>query len=666
MYLPTPTKKRSTRHGVTEFRGLDSHLTAPAGWFFKDCNVSSDEAPALTVRRPRRQIEGVNLMATAAVVIEDILCTEENNEITFRHLGGGVSVPAYPVDRALPGKRLLIPCSYYLLVWPDKIYINVLDPDDRGRLDEESPLFGTAGVQVYVCDKHGKHATVVSKEPPDHTYVSGMSGGLTGDGDLWLWTQTPIDNDMTAPRLFLCHETEIEDGIERTWELVDPYIELSLPYPYAHGKTTYGWLKDGETVEIRLKDAIGQVLTDTTINSYDITPIIGVHTIEGAVNAFEGEEGTAEDGNTFIYRRRTISFRFPGVLDFSDVKFGGGNNKLHARRIIPDVDCAVTLDGRVYGAFRGVSPASGEDVNEIYISAADDFKRFFRLEDTDADPVTMSVVEPGAFHAAAVVGGVVTFWKDRHIVTVGGSSPGSFYLNAMNGSRPQFAKSLCLINGYAYYLTAGGEVVAYYGGNFTTVSERLGTRLQDVGHAEAGTMGGKYYLAATHRNGKRYIYVYDTSNGLWHTESQPPNGITAMAEGTDGLYLIEGGSDTIGGRILLVGEGEANTENPIPDDERKLSWSWETGMIGLDTPRKKYINRVEVRLIMEEGAQVTMWVEYDSCPERHLVWQAEAERTRTVSSRMVPRRCDHLRLILEGRGNVTLLGLFYDVRLEDR
>ena len=60
------------------------------------------------------------------------------------------------------------------------------------------------------------------------------------------------------------------------------------------------------------------------------------------------------------------------------------------------------------------------------------------------------------------------------------------------------------------------------------------------------------------------------------------------------------------------------------------------------------------RLSMEEGAQLDVYLEYDSSGEWVRQGRVRMKGTRTVTLPVRPRRCDHLRMKLRGRGDMRL------------
>jgi len=72
---------------------------------------------------------------------------------------------------------------------------------------------------------------------------------------------------------------------------------------------------------------------------------------------------------------------------------------------------------------------------------------------------------------------------------------------------------------------------------------------------------------------------------------------------------------------------------------------------------KKYISRFILRLEMEQGAEMRVYVRYDSGEDWLLQGEISRRGRGSVLIPVRPRRCDHMELKLEGRGEVRLLSL---------
>jgi hypothetical protein len=87
------------------------------------------------------------------------------------------------------------------------------------------------------------------------------------------------------------------------------------------------------------------------------------------------------------------------------------------------------------------------------------------------------------------------------------------------------------------------------------------------------------------------------------------------------------------------------------NEEEKVPWMVETGLIGMAMPDMKYISKLLVRMSLEEGASVKVMIQYDSIGDWEKVCEMTATSLRSFSVPIRPRRCDHFRLHIEGSGD---------------
>ena len=96
-----------------------------------------------------------------------------------------------------------------------------------------------------------------------------------------------------------------------------------------------------------------------------------------------------------------------------------------------------------------------------------------------------------------------------------------------------------------------------------------------------------------------------------------------------------------------------NTGTP----EEAVSWMAVTGDLGLELPEQKYISRLTLRLCLEPGASLEIFAQYD----REQTWvklgKVYGTELKSFSLPVRPRRCDQLRLKLQGKGMCKLYSI---------
>jgi hypothetical protein len=325
-------------------------------------------------------------------------------------------------------------------------------------------------------------------------------------------------------------------------------------------------------------------------------------------------------------------------------------------RFIPTPDFVCEAGNRLWGCRYG-DDGFGHFSNEILCSARGDFFRWGRgSADSEDAPVSFSVGTDGPWTGAVNYDGHPIFFKERSMHRVGGSTATTYALYdtpCMGVSRGAH-RSPAVVGNVLYYKSAGA-VMSYDGSAPVPVSDALG-RLTGYDRAVGGACGGKYYLAL-HKNADgpvtdKHLYVLDTDRGLWHREDDTE--VESMAAAGDNMWFVAverayvGGTETVVRRIMTV-EPDAHAV-PAEIDPSAIRWYAETGIIGLDTPDTKYISKLAIRMDLEAGASVRVSVEYDSSGYWKQIGARETVSLKTVTMPIVPMRCDHMRLRLEGVG----------------
>ena len=145
------------------------------------------------------------------------------------------------------------------------------------------------------------------------------------------------------------------------------------------------------------------------------------------------------------------------------------------------------------------------------------------------------------------------------------------------------------------------------------------------------------------------LYVYDLGKGLWYRE----DGLHALcfARCGDSLYCIDGETGALWDLQGAAGEREA-----------RFSWLAETGVQSYETADRKYLSRFDVKLQLARGGSMRVWLNYDSGEDWLPAGEIEGRGLETVLLPVRPRRCDHLRLRLEGEGELRLFSITRTLR----
>ena len=162
--------------------------------------------------------------------------------------------------------------------------------------------------------------------------------------------------------------------------------------------------------------------------------------------------------------------------------------------------------------------------------------------------------------------------------------------------------------------------------------------------AVAGVLGNKYYISMQDAKEQYHLFVYDTKKGMWHREDDTQ--ATEFCNCRGDLYYIDYADNQI---KTVRGTGITDTA--------PIKWNAVTGIIGTDSPDKKYISRMDVRMSLDVGTRVAFYAEYDSSGEWEYLFTMTGTRLGTFPVPIRPKRCDHLRLKIIGNGDAKIYSI---------
>jgi hypothetical protein len=320
---------------------------------------------------------------------------------------------------------------------------------------------------------------------------------------------------------------------------------------------------------------------------------------------------------------------------------------LTVERRMPDMDFVVESDNRLWGCKYGKA-SNGEFVNEIYASKLGDFKNWNCFNGISTDSYVASVGTDGPFTGAITHLGYPLFFKENCVHKVYGNYPANYQIQttACRGVQKGCSKSLAIVNEILYY-KARSAVCAYDGSLPVEISSSLGE--MSYRSAVAGFLGNKYYISMMDELNKYHLFVYDTTKGMWHREDDTQAKDFCNCRGY--LYYIDYGDNTI---KMVKDSGNINVSisDPTP-----IKWSAVTGIIGTDSPDKKYISRLDVRMSLDVNTRVMFFIEYDSSGEWEHLFTMTGTNLGSFSVPIRPKRCDHMRIKIIGTGNAKVFSI---------
>ena len=647
LFLPQMYGAETTSSVTDSFYGLNRKLRIGDGEFYDMQNLSSDDAPVMSVRKRRGKplYEGAKDPRHIAIRAAGGLGNYQAVFIDGSTLWIGLvaQVDLSPLGYVASGDKQLIAMGAYIIVLPDMIYVNTADVTDVGRIEDGFRGHGAdtsdAVATMTMCDYDGvdpqytqTYAPVFLYDEESKTYKDENGEVLrTVNGRLW-------QKLGEADGLYRYSE---EDG---QWYKIAAYVKLTVDSRYG----MLGVIKQLRFVrELREGDTLDFRGLCSNQNQGGIKD--GAHVV---VKIFDRTDSVAGIGKAIVVEGTT-------TVTTLTVAQNTTGKEIVVERFIPKMDFACESGNRLWGCYYGPG-ADGKLLNEIYCCARGDFFRWgLGLADNEDAPVTFSIGTDGVWTGAVNYDGYPTFFKERVMHRVGGYGASGFalYDTPCMGVARGAHKSLAVVGNILYYKSTGA-VMGFDGSTPVPVSDALG-RLSGYTSAVGGACGGKYYLALNKSGADRHIYVLDTDKGLWNREDDTE--IESMAAGGDNLWMIAvdrratSSGEVVTHRILTAEPTPGAIDTEI--ESEPIKWYAETGVIGLETTDARYLTKLVLKIRLEAGASVRVSVQYDSSGVWKQIMATETPRIKTVPMSIIPMRCDHMRLRLDGVGDCKVFSI---------
>ena len=651
---PTLTEQATSRDFIDVFGGYNHNLRIEEGEFYDMKNLSSTNYPILSTRSPRgTYLDSSQIGFTPVGMIDkDGLWTAEvdrdsddNWFLLLRMPGNNVS-QRHKTRYDSTYKRTLVSMGAYIVILPDKVYVNTTDIGKTDEFNKEIPLpineieasfISDNQIQIEAKDTEtnetiwvdsGYYATYEMCKADGAVYEIDKESdtqptGLLKNGYVWLDTSTKP------------HSLKVYSTSNGMWSSVaTTYVRITC---VGIGKN----FEVGDAVRITgvnpgrwegLNSSEKNVASIIQAKGDDYIVVIGV------MNEPKYTEESDVNGDEIIDEGE-------GVAEIIQ------DTKIEVKRVMPDMDFVFENGNRLWGCRYGIN-RDDEIVNEIYASKLGDFKNWESFGGTSMDSYVASLGADGEFTGAISYLGNPLFFKQGCIHLVYGSYPAQYQIQTTEcrGVQQGCHNSLVMINGTLYYKAMGG-VCAYTGSLPTEIGSALGEQGKRFYGAYGGVYRGKYYLGmhdALYDEDTTWLYVYDTEKGMWHKEDEYNGQEFCYCDSgaIDQLYYLspyKDGEETRYNVKTIVGEGKSA-------DTEKIDWFFETGVMGCSSADKKYVSRISLRLSTEIGARVFVFAEYDSLGEWEQIGVMSSSSLNTFTFPVRPKRCDHFRLRIVGTG----------------
>ena len=332
-------------------------------------------------------------------------------------------------------------------------------------------------------------------------------------------------------------------------------------------------------------------------------------------------------------------------IDGNDLRFyensfeiseGGDTETLTIARKIPDMDYICENENRLWGC-KG---------DTIYASKLGDPFNWNVFDGLSTDSFAVGVGSAGDFTACTSYLGYPIFFKEDVIYKVYGDKPSNFQVmsSASLGVESGSSRSIAVAGETLFYLSKAG-IMAYSGGIPQAIGAAFGTVRYK--NAVGGSDGRKYYVSMQDSGGNYSVFVYDTWTSLWHREDDTK----ILDFGYDGeMYFLDAG-----GKIWISPNARALPGGAV--SEGTVESMAEFGDFVENDPNAKGISKIQIRIEVDANSSVEVQIRYDSAGGWQTVSTLETEVKRSYYLPIIPRRNDHMRLRLKGKGGWRLYSL---------
>jgi len=588
---------------TSAFLGYNHREIIADGEMFDMQNMSDDMYPLLTPRRKRGitswDVSGQTAVPLTGLHGRDQLVHIRGTQVFYNFTQvEGISVSTD--SNMLPKK--IISFGAYVLIFPDKVYFNTVHLADCGSIDRLYSVTGSS-VSATLCRNDGTNYDMAN------IATGSTAPANPNNGDLW------IDQSGDADML-----RQYSSATGEWVEVPTTYIKLSA---------------SGMGVGLK---------------QYDVVEISGLECASTETSAKAQQQIAALNASMIVYACGTDYIVVSGLLCKSQAALKA--NTVHADLKVPDLDFICESNNRLWGCKYGW--VNGQVVNELRASKLGDFRNWNCFMGLSTDSYSATVGTDGTFTGCAVQRGYPVFFKENCIHKVSGTSPSSFSITTImcRGVQDGSWRSVQVVNEAVYYKSRT-DVMMFDGSMPVSVSKQLGNELYS--NARAGALGGRYYISMKDRQDRFWLFNYDTERGVWHKE----DGTKALdfAKVDDELYFIDEDENTL---VTVTGS--------LGAEENDFDWAAVFDLYGVnyaagstDSPlrvrNQKYVSMFKIRMYLDPAAKMALWIKYNDAPLYEFMGEKRGCDMRTFVLPVVPKRADHIRFKITGRGTARIYSI---------
>lgn len=358
------------------------------------------------------------------------------------------------------------------------------------------------------------------------------------------------------------------------------------------------------------------------------------------------------------------------VIGLLDVGTMINSQQMTFKRAVPDMDYVCELNNRLWGC----SSAN----HEIYGSKQGDPTNWNYYGGLASDSYAATVGTFGDFTGCIGYRGYVLFFKETGVHRLYGTMPSNFSMSwtELRGVQKGSEKSLVNLNETLFYKAEEG-VMVYEGSMPINISEYFGK--DKYYDAVAGQVNEKYYISMRDKDYNWNLFCFDTDKKLWHKEDERHiygfgfySGRCYMVDEEQKMWVFPIESMV---SYLFPDMKDEDDEYYYPDEktadgeyyypgfiveghyEDDVEWFVETGDMGLENPFNKYVVRLVLRMMLDEGTTLKIQIQYDSNGVWDDLFEMVNDFKRSINVPLRVNRCDHYRLRISGKGDAKIYSI---------
>ena len=331
--------------------------------------------------------------------------------------------------------------------------------------------------------------------------------------------------------------------------------------------------------------------------------------------------------------------------------------KVTIKRSCPDLSYVMESDNRLWGTC--------DAENAIYAcKQGDPTNWYYYHEALASNSYAVSVATDGKWTGCCAYSTHLCFFKEDCIHRLYGTKPANYQINTIEAHSVEAgsARSIAVVNNTVFYKSRLG-IMAYSGNVPELISEHFGTAKYK--NVVAGTNGMKIWFSmeSCDREGVWDLLCFDVQKVMWHKEDH--SHVADFAYHNGKMIYLEYGKGypmVMDADVPIIQVKSELDNNYVLRSESEVEWFAVFGDYDEYIEDKKIYSRMQLRMKMEEGSDLTISIMCDESGKWENVQHIFSEQKRAMYVPIIPRRCDKFRIKLEGKGRCLIESLAREYR----